>query len=105
MSHVLTLSRRARPASWQWVRTGYTCPDDCRFIGRVALVRYAKESWEAAIAAVQPTDGSPFVDENGTPWADAEVFYDALLKQLAIRIQEHARGKGHQYIGVQECAR
>ncbi|MBZ3929038.1 hypothetical protein ACDJ03_10240 [Xanthomonas axonopodis pv. nakataecorchori] len=105
MSPVLTLSRTARPASWQWRRTGYAAPDDCRFIGRQALLRYANEAFRAALAAVEPDDGSPFIDEIGAPWADAEVFYTALLEHLATRIQEHARGKGHQYIGVQECVR
>ncbi|KCW98602.1 hypothetical protein [Xanthomonas arboricola] len=105
MSPVLTLSRTVRPASWQWRRTGYAAPDDCRFIGRQALLRYANEAFRAALAAVEPDDGSPFIDEIGEPWADAEVFYTALLEHLATRIQEHARGKGHQYIGVQECVR
>ncbi|WP_031422749.1 hypothetical protein [Xanthomonas euvesicatoria] len=105
MSPVLTLSRRARPASWHWRRTGYTCAEECSVIGRAALVRYAKEAWEAAIDAVQPDDGSPFIDEIGAPWADAEVFYNALLDHLATRLQERARRNGHQYIGVQECVR
>lgn len=105
MSSVLTLSRTARPPSWQWRRTGYLAPGDCLFIGRQALIRYANEAFSAALDAVQPDDGCPFIDEIGAPWADAEVFYTAIIDHLTEALLQRARVKGHQAIGVQVCVR
>ncbi|MBO9788647.1 hypothetical protein [Xanthomonas phaseoli] len=94
---------RQSTVGWQWHTTGYTSPDQCAFVGQQTIGRFVKGAHRAAMAAVTPPEGQPFVDpdaETGLPYATAEAFYDTLMHTFAAALQEHARVHGHQFRGV-----